>query len=180
MAKSWFSKLFSHAPKPVLEIAGAEANLEDAEVQFNRGMKFANLAEPERDYAQAAEWYLKAADQSHALAQFNLGMMYAHGQGVARDEVKATVWFEKAAMLGDAGAQHQLGMNHQRASKAGMDNHETWIEAYKWYQLAAAQGYKGSHQACESMALKMTREDVADGHNRVKCFLAKNANTVHK
>jgi TPR repeat protein len=180
MAKSWFSKLFSHAPKPDLEITGAKANLGDAEVQFNLGMKFANLAEPARDYVQAAEWYLKAADQSHALAQFNLGMMYAHGQGVIRDESKATIWFQKAAILGDAGAQHQLGMNHQRASRVGMDNHETWIEAYKWYQLAAAQGYKDSHLACESIALKMTREDVADGHNRVKCFLAKNTKTIQE
>ena len=52
------------------------------------GVKFAREGAAQ-DYAQAAQWYLKAADQSHSLAQFNLGIMYAAGQGVPRDEAKS-------------------------------------------------------------------------------------------
>ena len=59
-------------------------------------MKFAGEGATQ-DYAQAAQWYLKAADQSHSLAQFNLAVMYAAGQGVPRDEAKSRVWMQKAA-----------------------------------------------------------------------------------
>ncbi len=38
-----------------------------------------------QDYAQAAKWYRKAAEQGHAYAQFNLGYMYRFGQGVPQD-----------------------------------------------------------------------------------------------
>ena len=73
-----------------------------------------------QDYAQAARWYLKAADQSHSLAQFNLAIMYAAGQGVPRDESKSMGWMQKAADLGDAGAQYHIGLKHHRASLDGL------------------------------------------------------------
>ena len=41
-----------------------------------------------QDYAQAAAWYRKAADQGYAGAQYNLGVMYANGQGVPQDYVR--------------------------------------------------------------------------------------------
>ena len=34
-----------------------------------------------QDYAQAVEWYRKAAGQGNAAAQYNLGLMYANGYG---------------------------------------------------------------------------------------------------
>jgi TPR repeat protein len=87
-----------------------------------------------------------AANQNHALAQFNLGLMFASGQGVAQDEAKALMWMQKAAQQGDAGAQHHLGMRHRRASFEGppKDKLESNLEAYKWFRLAAAQGYRAS------------------------------------
>ena len=36
-----------------------------------------------RDYAEAAKWYRKAADQGRAKAQLSLGMMYFVGKGVS-------------------------------------------------------------------------------------------------
>ena len=53
-----------------------------------------------QDYAQAAEWYRKAADQGFAGAQVNLGLLYANGQGVARDYAEALKWFRSAADRG--------------------------------------------------------------------------------
>ena len=37
-----------------------------------------------RDDAEAAEWYLKAAEQGYAIAQYNLGFMYEAGRGVPK------------------------------------------------------------------------------------------------
>jgi len=88
-------KMFSPSQQPVG--ATATANHEDAEVQFHLGLKFANGTGAALDYARAAEWYRKAAEQNHFLAQFNLGMMYAHGQGVARDAAQSRMWLDRAA-----------------------------------------------------------------------------------
>ena len=130
---------------------------------------------------QAAEWYLKAADQSHALAQFNLGMMYANGQGVPRNDVTAVMWFRKAADQGDPAAQFNLGVRCQRASMEPPQGEalESRIEAYKWLHLAAAQGYHGSASACERVTLRMTREDVVDGNLRVAAYVVEQARRHH-
>jgi TPR repeat protein len=141
----------------------------DAEAQFRRGLRCASAASEVLDYAQAADWYLKAAMQNHSLAQYNLGVMYARGQGVLRDDAKSALWIRRAAQSGDAGAQHCLGMNHHRASLRELPEpaRESRIEAYKWFQLAAAQGYQGSETACGLVILSMSREDVIDGNRRV-------------
>jgi TPR repeat protein len=172
MDKSSLRKMFSSPNKPVLETAPPEADHEDAEVQFRLGLKFASGTGAGPDYAQAVEWYRKAAEQNHFLAQFNLGMMYAYGQGVARDTVQSRMWLGMAAHQGDAGVQFHLGDNCHRASFRQMpaDASESRIEAYKWYRLAAAQGYKGSDAAYSALTFNMTRADVAAGNQRIAAF----------
>jgi TPR repeat protein len=85
---------------------------------------------------------------------------------------------QKAADLGDAGAQFNLGMRHHRASLDDLPAaaSESRIQAYKWLQLAAAQGYRGSEGAWAFVALGMTREDVVDGGRRVAAFVPAQAN----
>ena len=173
MDKSWYRKLFSRPQKPVLEVAPRKTDYEDAEVQFSMGLKFANSEGATQDYVQAAEWYRKAANQSHCLAQFNLGVMYANGQGVPRDDAKSVMWYGKAAQQGDASAQFNLGRSCQRASLRAVPEAavESRIEAYKWYQLAAAQGYKTFDTSCTTMVISsMTHADVAAGKKRVAAF----------
>lgn len=172
MEKPWYRKLFSRSQQPDLNVTHANADYEDAQVQFGVGLKFANGRGAAQDYVQAAEWYRKAADQSHSLAQFNLGTMYANGQGMTRDDAQSVIWFGRAAQQGDAGAQFNLGRSCHRASLGGVsaDALESRIEAYKWFHLAAAQGYKGSASACATLVLSMTHEDVADGDQRIAKF----------
>jgi hypothetical protein len=169
MGKAWFIHWFSHSAPPDSNAALAKANLGDAEAQFGLGLKFAlsNGATP--DYGQAAVWYRKAAEQHHCLAQFNLGIMYAQGQGLERDDTQSTQWFFRAALHGDAGAQFHLGNHYHRASFNGSPQAmtESRIEAYKWFHLAAAQGYLGSDEACATLLFKMTQHDVAVGDQRV-------------
>jgi len=172
MEKPWYRKLFSRSQKPDREVTQAHADYGNADVQFGMGLKFASGEGAAQDFVQAAQWYRKAADQSHSLAQFNLGTMYANGQGMTRDDAQSVIWFGKAAQLGDAGAQFNLGRSCHRASLNGFpdDAPESRIQAYKWYRLAAAQGYNGSGTAFTTLILNMTREDVADGDQRVAGF----------
>ncbi len=165
-------KMFSPPQKPVVSATPPKTDSEDADVQFHLGLKFASGKGAGLDYVQAAEWYRKAAEQNHFLAQFNLGMMYAYGQGVPRDAVQSRLWLGKAAQQGDAGAQFHLGDNCHRASfrQVPEEASESRIEAYKWYRLAAAQGYKGSEMAHATLTLNMTRADVMVGNQRVTAF----------
>lgn len=45
-----------------------------------------------RDYAEAAKWFRKAADQDYPDAQINLGLLYYKGLGVPKDPVEAYYW----------------------------------------------------------------------------------------
>lgn len=165
MKKAWYRNWLPRSHDPVDVSADHEV---DADLQFSRGLKFASEGTPQ-DYVQAAVCYRKAADQGHSLAQFNLGVMYAQGQGIARDEAQSVVWFDKAARGGDGAAQFNLGKSCHRASlnKTTGPARELRTEAYKWFQLAAAQGYQGSDAALNTLILTMTREEVTEGNRRV-------------
>ena len=176
MEKSWLGKMFSSSKKSRRAAARPDVNHVnhvDAEAQFGLGLQFATGAGATQDYAQAADWYRKAAEQNHGLAQFNLGTMYARGQGVVRDDAQSVVWFGRAAKLGDAGGQYHMGRNCQRTSMEGLPAEalEARIEAYKWFQLSAAQGYLDSDGAFAPLTVKMSREDVAEANQRVANFV---------
>ena len=60
------------------------------------------------DYAEAAKWYRKAAEQGNSDAQYSLGHMYLFGLGVRQNSRDAANWFLKAAAQGNAKARKRL------------------------------------------------------------------------
>jgi TPR repeat protein len=172
MDKSWFKQLFHRPKAQSSETVPQKSDEGNAEVQFNRGLKFANNEDSPQNYPLALEWYLKAARQNHPLAQFNVGMMYSKGQGTLPNEVEARLWILKAANQGDAGAQHTMGIKNVRSSFSGTDMIESKIEAYKWLHLATAQGYRGSQAALNTLVFGMTMEQVSEGSSRAASFKA--------
>jgi len=146
-------------PKVQIDTAPGEID-----AQFLLGLKCSLGA----DAIGAVESYRLAADQGNALAQFNLAMMYELGQGMEPDCAEATKWFLKAAEQGDAGGQLQMGKRCHRGSFAPLaqDARESRIEAYKWFKLASAQGYRDSQMLCEQIGLAMTREERNEGQRR--------------
>lgn len=182
MIKSLFRRLFKDSVEPVQESIESRAERGDVEAQFILGVKFSQGHGSAPDYAQAARWYLQAAEQSHALAQFNLGVMYAQGQGRPSDKAESMLWFDRAAHLGDPGAQYQIGVMHHCAS---LEHHsvnasESRIEAYKWLQLSDDQGYGASVVARGLVTLQMTDAEVADGKRRVAGFVPRVSTAVPK
>jgi TPR repeat protein len=170
--KPFLRRMFGRSPTQAAESIESKAEHGDAEAQFKLGQRCADGELEAQDFASAARWYLQAAQQQHPLAQFNLGLLYAHGQGVPRDDGQALAWILRAAQQGIADAQFNLGMRHYRvAIQAGQnDRSEARIEAYVWLNLAAAQGHKGSAEACQCMTLSMTRAEVAEGRQRQFAF----------
>jgi TPR repeat protein len=150
-----------------------------AHAQFWLGFKLAWKGTPS-SFSQAGHWYRKAAEQGHALAQFNLGIMYSRGQGVERDRDLASFWITSAAERGDCGAQYMLGMNLNRLSMDQLPAAatETRTEAFKWLQLAAAQGYGDASAGCDLVAMGMTIESVKEARRRMEAFVCVTAPAV--
>src|ERR1051325_11337148 len=96
-----------HSPGTAQECAGAKArNFRKLESQAESGraddplkvgVAFQLGQGVDRDLAQAAHWFLKAANQGNPAAQTNLASMYLIGLGVPRDEHQAYYWFQRAA-----------------------------------------------------------------------------------
>ena len=82
---------------------------EDPQTQYNRGTGYWYGNGVPQDYAEAANWFRKAAERGYAEAQYRLGQMLAIGQGIRQDNTEAVNWYRKAAEQGVARAQYNLG-----------------------------------------------------------------------
>jgi Sel1 repeat len=73
-----------------------------------------------QDYAQAAIWWRKAAEQGYASAQNNLGVMYNRGQGVPQSYADAYFWENLAAARANGSLQAMFAKNRDdSASRLG-------------------------------------------------------------
>ena len=92
------------------ESSETEKFCQEAEANYAAGNNYYNGANGvAQDYAEAAKWYRKAADQGYAEAQCMLGNMYYDGWGVPQSDTEAAQWYRKAADQGNASAQCILG-----------------------------------------------------------------------
>lgn len=92
------SKLIVAEQKEIIRQNKRKALAGDAAAQNMVGKYyFEGIISLHPDYAEAARWYRKAAEQGNVDAQNNLGWMYINGYGVKKDEKEAKIWFEKAA-----------------------------------------------------------------------------------
>jgi len=172
-----WSRLFGKEAKSVVRLPGPvptddtqavawyrhNADLGDAEAQFNLGWRYANGKGVGKDDAQAVAWYRKAAEQGHAGAQANLGYMFNAGRGVPKDDAQAAMWYRRAAEQGSAGAQFSLGAMYEAGAGVPKDD----SQAAFWYRRAAEQGYVAAQYAmavlCET-GRGTPKDDAAAAH----------------
>jgi TPR repeat protein len=117
---------------------------EDGKAAYDRG-----------DYATALEFWRPLAEQGNAKLQVTVGLMYEKGLGVPQDFVRAHMWFILAVAQGHeeakqdrdrtaslmapdqiAAAQTHLGYMYDIGRGVPQD----YVEAAKWYRMAAEQG----------------------------------------
>ena len=98
----------SSTDTPEIAALSVKANAGDADAQYNLGASYYLGQGVPQDYAQAAAWYRKAAEQGHADAQFNLGAAYGIGEGVPEDYVESHKWLNLAASRASAEKQKQF------------------------------------------------------------------------
>jgi hypothetical protein len=119
------------------------ANAGDMEAQFTLGEMYDRGDGVPQDFAQAAEWHLKAAAQGLAEAQAELGDKYRTGRGVPKDFAEAVAWYRKAAEQGHALAQFNLGLMYRNGEGVPQDA----VEAVAWLRKAAEQGWESAQSA---------------------------------
>lgn len=88
------------------------------------------------DYATAAIYFRKAAEQGNGQAQDRLAYLLANGLGVPRDDAEALKWYRLAADQGVDEALMEMGTRY----KYGNGVAKNAEEALKWRRLAAERG----------------------------------------
>jgi len=142
-----------------------QAALGRAAAQCSLGLMYDMGEGLPQDYAQAALWYRKAADQGNADAQALLGSLYYMGKGVTQDYVQAGLWLRKAADQGNADAQESIGLLYLRGQGVPQD----YAEAYFWLDLAAT-GFDGKFAADhrDDAASHLTPADLSSAQERAR------------
>lgn len=70
----------------------------DPDAQFTLGKNYeAGRGGLKVDYAEAARWYRKSAEQGNFYAQASLGILYHSGKGLPQDNVQSEMWLSIAA-----------------------------------------------------------------------------------
>jgi len=89
-----------------LSIVRRNAARGDVLAQINLGFNYrVGACGVEKDFTQAAYWFLQAAEQGDVRGQANLGSIYnIGGFGVEKNDILAEYWYQKAAAQGDATA----------------------------------------------------------------------------
>lgn len=174
MDQPWYRKFlpWRRSTTAVADQTLSRARAGDRDAQFALGMTYALRPGAGRDPDRAREWLERAAEGGHVLAQFNLAQILAGEVDGPADPVAAERWLRRAAAHGDPGAQFQLGRRCQRAGFAAPPPQaaEARIEAYKWFHLAAAQGYGPALAAGEALNLTLERAELTEARRRAAAF----------
>lgn len=120
------------------------AKLGDPVGQFNAGLIYEKGKGRPVDFAKAADYYLRAAEQGHIQAMVQLADVSLNG---LHDKDKALSWYKKAADLGDRDALYQLGL----LSETGVATKLDYPDAVKYYQQAADKGNANAKLALARM-----------------------------
>lgn len=123
------------APEPAAADAAAEA-------LYQQGMEYwcgnkrvaAGMSDDER-WAQAMQWFVKAAELNHLEAQKRLDFAYNSRWWSGYDPAKSAYWCRRAAEQGDPDAQISMARHYRNGDNDAQD----YNEAIRWYQKAAAQ-----------------------------------------
>jgi TPR repeat protein len=112
---------------------GAEAGNDDAMMLLATVEAYTTTP---RNYEDAMNWFLKAADLGNPTALRGIGLLYARGLGVTQDYGEARKWFLKAADVGEPWSMDDLGGLYAGGRGVPQDHGE----AAKWYRKSADGG----------------------------------------
>ncbi|MBI2279675.1 MAG: sel1 repeat family protein [Bacteroidetes bacterium] len=89
-----------------------------------------------KDYIEAMNGFLRAADKGNEKAMYVIGVMYQNGQGVEVSYTEAMNWYQKAADKGESLAMYNIGGLFYNSQGVILN----YTEALNWYKKAADKG----------------------------------------
>jgi hypothetical protein len=108
------------------------------------------------DHEEAIRWLRKAAKQGSVVARAALG---TYRLKPLLDKALPIKWYREFAEQGNAAAQHRLGIMYCDGRGTSKDS----VRGYAWLSIAASNGHVGSRKKKETLAKKMTKEQIAEG-----------------
>lgn len=112
----------------------ADAEIGDA--QHGLGVLYSRGLGLERNTAEAAKWFHKAARNGSIAGTVEYAIALFNGEGVAKNEALAARYFRRAASQGNAIAQNRLA----RLYATGRGVPRNLVEAAAWHLVASGQG----------------------------------------
>ena len=124
-----YDKAFAIFSKPSLAsyLTGEDTN--------NMGDMYYEGKGVSKNYAEAVNWYRKAAEQGNAEAKANLGYIYRDGIGVVKNYNEALKWFISSAEQGNPDPQIPLSLGYIYFK--GGNNISNSEKAKYWFKIAA-------------------------------------------
>ncbi len=104
------------------------------------------------------------------MAQFHFGEMYDFGEISPQNNKAAARWYELAAEQGFALAQKALGLMYEQ----GRGIVRNQVYAHMWTNLAVANGVYGAIAQSNSIAEKMTSDQIKKAHALARECMRKN------
>ncbi|MDD5657065.1 MAG: caspase family protein [Elusimicrobia bacterium] len=123
-----------------------------------------------QDYAEAGRLWELAAAHGSPHAPWGLGLLYRGGLGgYAKNHGEAVKWFRTGVERGELGyAAAELGA----AYEAGEGVVQDFVEAYKWYLLAALRENPAAREGMKRLSQAMTKEQVAEAQKLANAYQA--------
>ena len=118
------------------KVLGGKEQAYVAAAMYSIGYMYDYRQGVEQDYAQAMEWYEKAAILGESNAMNNIGYLYMNGLGVEQDYTTALEWYMKAADLGNSTAMANIGYMYYN----GLGVEQNYTTALEWNMNAADLG----------------------------------------
>ena len=110
-----------------------------------------------KNYPEAVRWYQESAKNGDRDAQNELGFMYVVGNGVEQNPEEAFKLFEQSARAGLAIAQYNLGI--MLSTGNGVEQADL-VQAYAWFNLAAANGFSDALAARSYLETALDPEEL--------------------
>jgi hypothetical protein len=121
------------------------------------------------DYANAAVWYKKAADQGYSRALINLGFLYEQGLGVPKDQATALKLYRQAA-----GIEGSINLDGGAAAAAPAASKEE-LEALRKELERTRQDLERARRELDEQRLKSSQEIERLTQQKLKAVAAGNA-----
>jgi len=112
----------------------------DSAAQLEIATRLAEGKGVKQNFAEAAKWYERSAEQGQPIAQYRLATLYERGMGVKPDRSKAQELYVQAAQRGNLKAMHNLAVISANPAAGAPD----YDAAAKLFDRAARHGLHDS------------------------------------